>query len=221
MRLDLMMLNPIDRLIVADAPGWRSDRGSELNAPPIQQILAECGSADGEAASQYVALLVPYAGGKSPVLSARLLENDMKTGTVAVEVQLADRTDMIVSSLDSESHQIDSLVTDGQFGFVSRNSSGEPKRAYLLAGTRLHCGDVDLALDAATTHLKVESVEGRTFHLVDVLPSGLIEVGGYVLAGGTGYEIESAEGRTITVRDYPVMETGEITLLHAALTGLE
>ena len=41
MRLDRMMLNAIDRLIVADAPGWRSDRGSELKAPPIEQILAD------------------------------------------------------------------------------------------------------------------------------------------------------------------------------------
>ncbi len=221
MRLDLMMLNPIDRLVVADAPGWRSDRGSELNAPPIQQILAERSSADGNTTSQYVAILVPYAGETSPVMSARLLENDMKTGTVAVEVQLADRTDTIVSSLDGESHQIGSLVTDGQFGLVSHSASGESKQAYLLAGTRLHWGDVDLTLDTATTELKVESVEGRTFHLVDVLPDGLVRSGGYVLAGGTGYEIESAGERTVTVRDYPVIATGEITVLHAASKGSE
>ena len=221
MRLDLMMLNPVDRLIVADAPGWRSDRGSELNAPPIQQILAERGSPDGNAASQYVALIVPYTGGKSPVLSAHLLENDLKTGTVAVEVQLADRTDTIVSSLDGKSRQIGSLITDGQFGFVSRNARGKSEQAYLLAGTRLHCGDVDLTLDTATTRLKVESVEGRTFHLIDILPDGLVTPGGYVLTDGTGYEIESAGDRTITVRDYPLIENDEITLLHAAATGLE
>ncbi len=221
MRLDLMMLSPIDRLVVADAPGWRSDRGSELKARPIQQILAERSSADGETVSQYVALLVPYAGAKSPVLSARLLENDMETGTVAVEVQLADRTDTIISSLDGESHQIGSVTTDGQFAFVSRNASGESKQAYLLAGTQLRCGDVDLALDKPTTEFNVESVEGRAFHLVDALPDGLVTPGQYVLSEGTGYEVESAGERTITVRDYPVSETGEITLLHAASMGLD
>ena len=39
--MDMIMLNPVDRLIVADAPGWRNNRGEALNAPPIQQILAE------------------------------------------------------------------------------------------------------------------------------------------------------------------------------------
>ena len=221
MRMDLMMLSPIDRLIVADAPGWRSDRGSELNAPPIQQILAERSHTDGNMASQYVALIVPYAGAKSPVLSARLLENDMKAGTVAVEVQLAGRTDTIISSLGGESRTIGSVTTDGQFAFVSLNANEKRERAYLLASTRLHGDDVDLALDAATTQLKVESVDGRTFHLAGVLPAGLAMPGQYVLADGTGYEIESAEDRTITVRDYPVIETNEITLLHAASTELK
>lgn len=221
MRLDLMMLNAIDRLIVADAPGWRSDRGSELKAPPIEQILAERGSGDENTTSQYVTLLVPYSGDKSPVLSARLLENDIETGTVAIEVQLAGRIDTFVSSLDSESHQIDSVTTDGQFAFVSSDADGKPKQAYLLAGTRLHCGDADLAMDAATTRLKVQSVNGRTIHVVDILPSGLVKPGAYVLTEGTGYEIESAGERSITVRDYPVIETEEITLLHSASTALE
>ena len=221
MRMDLMMLNPIDRLIVADAPGWRSDRGSELKAPPIQQIFAERSSADGKTASQYVGLIVPYGGGKSPVLSAKLLENDVKTGMVAVEVQLADRTDTIVSSLDGESHQIGPLITNGRFGFVSRNASGKVERAHLLAGTQLQCGDVSLALKTATTQLNVKSVEGRTFHLVDNLPNGLVSPGGYVLADGTGYEIESAGERELKVRDYPLIETDEVTLLHAASAGRE
>ncbi len=215
-RMDLTMLNRVDRLIVADAPGWRSDRGSELNAPSIQQILAERIDTDEGAVSQYVALIVPYAGAKSPVLSAQLLENDLKTGTVAVRVELADRTDTIVSSLDGESCQVDSVNVRGQFGFVSRDASGAPQQAYLLAGTQLRCGDGELTLDAPTTRLKVESVADRTFHLVDPLPDGLATPGRYVLASGTGYQIDSAGDRTITVRDYPITECGEITLLHDA-----
>jgi hypothetical protein len=31
MQMDFRLLSPVERLIVADAPGWRSDRGSELN----------------------------------------------------------------------------------------------------------------------------------------------------------------------------------------------
>ena len=35
------MLGQIDRLLVADAPGWRSYKGDQLHATPITQILAE------------------------------------------------------------------------------------------------------------------------------------------------------------------------------------
>jgi hypothetical protein len=216
MRMDLTMLNCIDRLIAADAPGWRSDRGSELNAPPIQQILAERTGGGGKAASQYVAAIVPYAGGESPILSARLLEDDLETGTVAVQIQLADRIDTIVSSPNGETLDIDSVSMCGLFGFVSRDISGRPRQAYLLAGTRLHCGDVELTLDAAATQLNVASSEGRTFHLDAPLPEGAAVPGRYVLAGGTGYEIQSVGDRTITVRDYPVVGCDEITLLHDA-----
>ena len=111
------------------------------------------------------------------------------------------------------------MITDGQFGFVSRDASGEARRAYLLAGTQLHCGDMELALDTATTRLAVRSVEDRTFHLVDISPNGLATPGEYVLADGTGYEIQSVGERTITVRDYPIIECDEITLLHAAWRG--
>ncbi|MFV2068224.1 MAG: heparinase II/III family protein, partial [Pirellulales bacterium] len=216
MRMDLMVLNPIDRVIVADAPGWRSDRGSELDAAPIQQLLAERTSADGATTSQYVTVIVSYAGDESPVRSAHLLANDSTTGLVAVEVERAGRTDILVSSLDGTPRQIDSVTLAGQFGFVSRGASGKTQQAYLLAGTRLQCGDVELTRETATTGLKVASVEDRTFHLVDILPEGSVTAGQYVLGGGTGYEIESAGQRTITVRDYPIVACDEITLLHDA-----
>jgi len=216
-RMDLMMLNPLDRLILADAPGWRSDRGSELNAAPIQQILAERTNTSGKMTSQYVSVIAPYLGNQSPVLSARLLEDELQTGTVVVEVKLAGRTDVIASSLESKPCQVESLTVCGQFGFVSRDASGKAQQAYLLAGTRLKCGDVELTCEAATQRLKVASVDGRTFHLADVLPDGSATPGQYVLSGGTGYEIESVEPRRITIRDYPASDCDELTLLNDAL----
>ena len=213
-RLDLTMLSRIDRLIVADAPGWRSDRGSELHAPPIQQILAERSAGGGRATSQYVALLVPYAGQQSPVRSTRLLVNDLETGTVAVEVELADRVDTIVCALDAAPRQVGSMIVAGKFAFVSCDRRGNVQRAYLLAGTKLRVDGVSLARDAAVTRLGVASVEGRTIKLEEPLPADPLRPGQYILAGGTGYEIERAHQRTITVRDYPVTPCDEITILN-------
>jgi hypothetical protein len=59
-------------------------------------------------------------------------------------------------------------------------------------------------------------VSDRTIHLSDPLPEGLAPVGSYLLARSTGFEVESAGDRSITVRDYPVLPCPHITLLHAA-----
>ena len=49
-------------------------------------------------------------------------------------------------------------------------------------------------------------VEGRTFRLAESIPSNLKFKDAYLLAGGTGFEIESATAKSITVRDYPAIE---------------
>ncbi len=214
-RLDLVLLSPVDRLIVADALGWRSDAGSELDAPPIQQILAERRD-DDLAASRYAAVLVPYEGEASPVESARLLEDDPETGTLAVEVKLPGRTDLVISAPDEAPRQIGPITLRGRFAFVSLDADGQPRQAYLLAGTRLTCGPMDLELPAGTTPLEVESVAGRTFRLARPLPEKLRPEGLTLLAGETGYEIESAEGDSITVSAYPAVDCRHVRILHAA-----
>jgi len=215
-RLDLVMLSDVQRLIVADAPGWRSDSGSELNAPPIQQILAERTGDGGKTVSRYAALMVPYTSKRSPVLSARIIQSDPDTAAMAVEVKLPDRTDIIVSAPAAGRRQYGPVRTDGQFAFVSLDAGGEVLQAYLLAGSRLSCGQTKITLPAAQVTLKVESVEGRTFHLADPVPPKLATPGRYLLAGETGYEIESATKDSITVRDYPAIQCEQITVLSSA-----
>jgi len=214
-RLDLTMLSPIDRLVVADAPGWRSDSGKELNAPRIQQLLAEREADKGNVASQYAAIMVPYASPKSPVLSARLVKNDMQSGTMAVEVTLAGRKDTIISTLDAEQHELGPVELSGRFGFVSVDDDEKLLTAYLLDGTRLSRGQTEITLPKATTHLKVASVAGRTFRLSEPLPQGQRTEGLYLLAGETGYEVESATKNSITVRDYPAIDCKEIRILNS------
>ena len=99
----------------------------------------------------------------------------------------------------------------GQFGFVATDHHGQTRHAFLVAGRRLQLGDVTLACEKPTTPLKVASVEGRTFHLADDLSSASVMPRQYVLADGTGYEIESVTPRSISVRDYPVTACDEIT----------
>lgn len=218
-RLDVTMLSRVDRLIVADAPGWRSDSGSELDAPSIQQILAEREALGGGAASQYAAIMVPYTSAASPVLSTRLIENGAESGTMAVEVTLAGRRDFIVSTLDDEQRRIGPVTLNGRFGFVSVDGNGKVLQAYLLAGTKLSCGQTKMTLPEAMIPLQVKSVAGRTFRLSENLPRGLRAEGLCLLAGETGYEIESAAEDSITVRDYPAIDCEKIKILNARWVG--
>ena len=214
-RLDATVLNPVDRLVVADAPGWRSDSGSQLHAPPIQQILAER-NAEQNAHSQYAVVLSPYQGESSPVRSARLIVNDPRSGAMAAAVELADRTDYIISARDEQPRQYGPMSMSGHFGFASVGPDGKLLQAYLLDGTELKCGATVISLPQPRTSLAVTAVEGRVFRVKDSVPTSPELAGTYLLAGETGHEIESVTDKSITVRDYPATACDMVTILNSA-----
>jgi hypothetical protein len=238
--LDLHLLNDrdtVDRIVITDAPGWREASLSEFEKPPIQQILAEhrADGSSGELETQYASVIVPYQGSTSPVRSVQLLNNGAETGAIAIEVRFDDRTDIIVSTQDQNSRQVGPLTAAGEFAFVSTNGEGRATQAYLLKGTSLACGDLRIELPEDSTTLPVRSIDGRTIHLGAPVPDGLAAAGTHLLARGparrygdhqaphpqTGFEIESAGSDFVTVRDYPVFDCDEITLLNSAWVQLE
>jgi len=249
--LDLRLLNTeetVDRIIIADVPGWRQHRESVTGRPPLQQILAENRVSDPEAplATQYAAVIVPYQGAEAPVIAARLLGNDHETGAIAVEVQFADRTDYIISTKDQQQRQYGPVSVTGQFAFVSVDADGRAFQAYLLNGTNLTCGELQINVPEPSTTLRVRSVSDRTYHLAEPLPPGLAVSGSYLLACGpepraelveqwvsremdpadvprpqTGFEVETTTPDSITVRDYPVIACDEVTLLNSKWLRLE
>ena len=160
-RLDLTLLNPVHRLLLVDAPGWRSDLGEELNAPPVQQILAER-NGDEVRNSRYSAVISPYVD-RSPVLSSRLLLDDPDTGAMAVAVRREGCTDYILSAPEGGSHDVGPLSIVGHFAFASVNDGGSLLRAYLLSGTELRCNGHVLTLG------QIRGLSGRRprhrFHL--------------------------------------------------------
>ena len=217
--LDLMLLNVPDRIILADAPGWRVGTPEELEKPSIRQIFAENRAGDGneKLASQYAAVIAPYKTGNSPLISARLLADDPDAGVLAVEVKLSDRTDYIISTKDQQERQFGPVTVAAQFAFVSVNDQG--MQGYLLNGTVLTCGNLQISLTEASTTLKVQSVEDNVFHLTEPLQNPQTVVGSYLLAGEspqTGFEIASATEDAITVRDYPAITCDKVRILNSA-----
>ena len=218
--LDVVLLGDSDRVVMADAPGWRVANRKELEKPPIQQVLAENRAAapSETLTSQFAAVMVPYRGGDSPVVSARLLETDAAPGALAVEVKLEGRTDIIISTMDQEERQYGAVTVAGRFAFASLDDDGHATQGYLLNGSRLACGDLEIGLPEPVTKLKVRSVEGNTFHLAEKLGPDTAPVGSYLLAGTdpqTGFEVESTSENAITVRDYPAIACEEVTVLNS------
>ncbi|MCE2440189.1 MAG: heparinase II/III family protein [Candidatus Latescibacteria bacterium] len=222
--LDLTLLNIPDRVVVADAPGWRVSTTEELAKPAIRQILAEnrAGDENEVLASRYAAVIAPYRSEGSPVKGAQLLLDDAHSGALAVQVKLKGRTDYIGSTLDQTERRIGPVAAAGEFAFVSVDDRGEVVRGYLLNGTVLTCGDLQISLSEAANTLAVRSVDGRTYHLTEQLEDPEAVLGAYMLAGDapqTGFEIESATEDAITVRDYPAIPTETVTILNSRWAG--
>jgi hypothetical protein len=145
-----------------------------------------------------------------------------------VKVQVAGRTDYIISTPDQQSRTYGPVTAAGEIAYASVDARGRMLSAYLLGGTSLSCGDVQVSLPQPSITLPVASVSGRTYRLADPLPAGIAAEGAYVIADGakpldpdaprpkTGFEVESTTADSITVRDYPVQECDEITLLSSA-----
>lgn len=232
-KVDLTVLNDsssIDRIVVADAPGWRSSSMSEYDNPPLQQILVEHRAEETDEAltTAYAAVMTPYTTEESPVRGASLLANDPDSGVMAVKVQMAGRTDYLISTRDQQPRQYGPVTAAGEIAFVSVDPEGRVLSAYLLKGTSLQYGDMHVSVPQPAITLPVASVSGRTYHLAEPLPPEIAAEGAYVIADGalplnedaprprTGFEVESTSEDSITVRDYPVRECDEITLLNSA-----
>ena len=214
-RFGMIMVSPVDRLTIADAPGWRNNRGEALNAPPIQQVLAERNTDDGY--SDFAAVLVPYEGLESPVQAVRTLLYEQGPGNIALKIELDGRTDYIFSFTDTAPREFGPLKAAGRFGFASFDKSGKLTAAYLLAGTELTASGVGVTLDKPSVAITAASADGRTFRLAGSTPDGMDLAGKTLLADGTGYEIESFTKNAITVRDYPAIECGSVTVLNEGL----
>jgi hypothetical protein len=211
-RLRLWMLGPLDRLLVADAPGWRSYKGDQLNAPPITQILAER-KAPQNLRSAYAAVMSPFQGDASPIRSVRLVPAEPQTDqAAAVAVERDGATDYVLSCLDDQPHSFGPIRMTGRFGMATLDGSGHLVRAYLLEGTELTAGGRKLTAPTARLTRKITKVDDRQIELDEPLPPEAAQPGRYFLTGGTGFEIEQVEGRRLTVRSYPVEGGKELAL---------
>mgnify|MGYP001007362154 CR=1 FL=1 len=211
-RLQAWLLGPLDRLVVADAPGWRSFRGDQLNAPPITQILAERqGTQDLQ--SLYAAVLSPFQGDASPIRAVRLVPAEPQTDqAVAVAVERDGGTDYVLSSLDDQPHRFGPLRLTGRFGLATLDSSGQLVRGYLLEGVELSAGSRKLTAPAARLTRKITKVDERQIELDSPLPAEATRPGRYLLSGETGFEIEQVEGNRLTLRSYPFVGGQELML---------
>jgi hypothetical protein len=212
-QLDWHLLSPVQRLLLADAPGWRSCHGSQQNAPPVQQLLAERTSDDAPLTSHYAALMAPYLGTTSPIVDVQQLEGDKTGNALAIVVRLAERTDYVFSAPDCERRSYGPVALAGRFAFLSVDREGAPLSAYLLDGVELSYGEHTWRLARGRTALDVDAIDECSLHLAQPLPEDLPPAD-VLLANETGYDVEAIDSRSIRVRDYPIEQATGAALLH-------
>ena len=135
---------------------------------------------------------------------------------MAIAVKRDGCTDYILSAPEGTTHDLGPISITGKFAYASIDNQGNLQRAYLLCGTELRCDSHTLTRSQAQTPLDVTSVDNRTYHISQTVPAPNALPGTHLLAADTGYEIESASERSITVRDYPAIACDRIVLLNAA-----
>ncbi len=135
--LQCLMLSAADRLLVTDAPGWRTYKGTELHAPPIQQLLAERAGED--LRSRFVAILAPHQAAAEPIDAKIVAEDDT---AVLVSVTTPGRRDLLAWSRDDAPHTLGPVQLTGRFGYLSLRADNAVRAAWLLAGTSLRYGGV-------------------------------------------------------------------------------
>ena len=207
-RFRLRMLGPLDRLLVVDAPGWRSYKGDQLHAPPITQLLAER-SGQSELRSVYAAVLEPYQGPQGPIRKVELISpNPASDRTVALAVYRDDAVDYVISSLDDQPRAYGPLRVAGRFALATLDLSGRLQRGFLLEGKELTCAHQRLSARQPRAVSKIAKIDGRSVELVQPLPAEMVRPGMYVRSGETAFAVEKVEGARITVRDFP-FEAGD------------
>ncbi|HEY6740563.1 MAG TPA: heparinase II/III family protein [Actinopolymorphaceae bacterium] len=104
-------------------------------------------------ASSFVTAFEPYASGGTPRISQveRLTPESGGSGALAVRIEHAGGTDIVLSSLDAETPLVvDDLRLEGKAGFV-RLKDGQVQAMRLVGGTLLRKGDVTLTGDGPVT----------------------------------------------------------------------
>jgi hypothetical protein len=138
---------------------------------------------------------------------------------VAVEIEHDRGRDLLVLCPDAGGCTVGEITLRARLGLV-RYCDGQPAAMALVDGTALNAGKHSLHADAGPAALGVVSVDGRTVVLQQDVPDTW-RPGQHILAGDTGYGIESVSGRQLTVRDYPVMPCAEVRLMPTAVWALE
>ncbi|MBT7300600.1 MAG: hypothetical protein HN849_13855 [Victivallales bacterium] len=208
--LDFHLLSVPQQFVIADAPGWRSDKGPERNAPRIQQVFADNRAAETE--SLYVSVWVPHQG-TSPVTEAALL-GTTPDGACAVRVRLGDREDILAFAPDAAPHTFGPLEVAARVGFLSRSEGKQS--AVLIGGTLLRGSGTEVTAPVDITELPVAKT-GPTWYELPAGSAGSASLEGqYILAAGTGFEVAKVAGQRLILRDYPAKPAKILRVLSLA-----
>ena len=116
-------------------------------------VVRRSGASGADLVSSFVTVVEPYASGATPSVARieRLEPESGGAGALAVRVEHAGGTDIVLSALDAETPLVvDDLRLEGKAGFV-RLKDGQVQSMRLVGGTLLRKGDVAVTSDGPVT----------------------------------------------------------------------
>lgn len=155
-----------NELFVGDAPSMRATRlhgtSHDINDEAVKYahpkfVLRREGD---DLTSTFITALEPYAADATPRIDDVRRLTPEGSMAIAVQVDYGNTSDILLSTLDpTEPLVVDDLTLEGKLGFV-RLVDGAVSQMYLIGGTSLRKGDVELT-DTGPVTGEVTAVERR------------------------------------------------------------
>ncbi|MCC6145029.1 MAG: heparinase II/III family protein [Candidatus Hydrogenedentes bacterium] len=209
----LWMLSKADRVEASNGPGQRSLE------EPARRVRYVDAVREGEGlASTFVALHEPIpAGGEGAIANAEHIEvPEAGPNAVAVRVKTLFGDWLILNDFDTPT-EVDGVRFQGAFALLKLDASAKAYMtiaAHLLDGENLHLDDAQPLLIGAIAatdgdHLAVQDAPA-TWPACDTGATAWLRL--HTPQGWTGYPVAAAEGNTVTVKDYPLVESDTFEL---------
>lgn len=135
-KLKIFLCSPVNKIFVADAPGWREASGTSINVPPIQQII--CENNGNNLMSLFCTIIAPYSKENCPIASVsyEIINGDTQSVMLSIKYQDGEAAIVYLSNSQNQ-NRIENSIFSGNLIFISIGKNNEVKKVVGALSTQL------------------------------------------------------------------------------------